>query len=91
MVRKIQDSDRTLAEGCNVGAVLGPLNMTDSKYCSWRAQFGGLKAGAAKKLENQDLKLKILLAEAELETAVLKELDEQPVSARAGDEQPSHE
>jgi len=79
IVRKIQEADRILAEGGDVAAVLRQLNVTEATYYRWRNQFGGLKAEDAKKLkhlEKQNLQLKILLAEAELEKAVLKELAE---------------
>ena len=79
IVRKIQEADRILAEGGDVAAVLRQLNVTEATYYRWRNQFGGLKAEDAKKLkhlEKQNLALKKLLAEAELEKAVLKELAE---------------
>jgi len=59
--------------------VLRHLNVTEVTYYRWRNQFGGLKAWDAKKLkhlEKQNLQLKKLLAEAELEKAVSKELAE---------------
>ena len=79
IVRKIQEADRILAEGGDVAAVLRQLNVTEATYYRRRNQFGGLKAEDAKKLkhlEKQNLQLKKLLAEAELEKAVLKELAE---------------
>ena len=79
IVRKIQDADRILAEGGDVAAVLRELNITEATYYRWRNPYGGLKAEDAKKLkhlEKQNLQLKKLLAEAELEKAVLKELAE---------------
>ena len=79
IVRKIQEADRILAEGGDVAAVLRQLNVTEATYYRWRNQFGGLKAEDAKKLkhlEKQNLQLGILLAEAEHEKAVLKELAE---------------
>ena len=79
IVRKIQDADRILAEGGDVAAVVRELNVTEATYYRGRNQFGGLKAEDAKKLkhlEKQNLQLKKLLAEAELEKAVLKELAE---------------
>jgi putative transposase len=79
IVRKIQDADRILAEGGDVAAVVRELNVTEATCYRWRNQFGGLKAEDAKKLkqlEKQNLQLKKLLAEAELEKAVLKELAE---------------
>ena len=75
----IDKADRILAEGGDVVAVLRQLNVTEATYYRWRNQFGGLKAEDAKKLkhlEKQNLQLKKLLAEAELEKAVLKELAE---------------
>ena len=79
IVRKIQEADRILAEGGDVAAVLRHLNVTEATYYRWRNQFGGLRAEDAKKLkhlEKQNLQLKKLLAEAEREKAVLKELAE---------------
>ena len=72
-VRKIQDADRILAEGGDVPAVLRKLKVAEATYCWWRNQFGGLKAEDVKKLkqlDKQNLQLKKLLAEAELEKAV---------------------
>jgi len=76
IVRKIQEADRVLAEGGDVAAVLRQLNGTEATYYRWRNQFGGLKAEDAKelkRLEKQNLQLGKLLAEAELEKAVLRE------------------
>ena len=76
IVSKIQEADRVLAEGGDVAAVLRQLNGTEATYYRWRNQFGGLKAEDAKelkRLEKQNLQLGKLLAEAELEKAVLRE------------------
>lgn len=75
IVRKIQQADQILAEGDDVEAVLCELDITEAKYQVWGHHSGGLKAEDAKKLEaleKKNLQLKRLLAEAELETAVLK-------------------
>lgn len=79
IVRKIQDAARILAQGGDVAAVLKELNVAEATNYRWRNHYGGLKAEDAKKLkqlEKQNLRLKKLLAEAELEKAVLKELAE---------------
>jgi len=79
IVRKIQQADRILAEGGDVAAVVRESNITEATYYRRRNHYGGLKAEDAKKLkhlEKQNLALKKLLAEAELEKAVLKELAE---------------
>jgi len=48
IVRKIQDGDRILAEGGDVGAVLRELNITEASYYRWRNHYGGLRAEDAK-------------------------------------------
>lgn len=75
-----------------MGVVLRQLNVTEATHFRWHNQFGGLKAEDAKKLkqlEKQNLQLKKLLAAAELEKAVLKELAQGNIFARVGDEKPS--
>jgi len=50
-----------------------------STWHRWVAQYGGLKANDAKRLkelEGENVRLKKLLAEAELDKAMLKELAE---------------
>jgi putative transposase len=68
-----------------VAAVLKELNVTEATHYRWRNHYGGLKAEDAKKLkqlEKQNLALKKLLAEAELEKAVLKAVAEGHFKAR---------
>ena len=51
----------------------------ESTWNRWRAQYGGMKADEAKRLrqlETENARLKKLLAEAELDKAMLKELAE---------------
>lgn len=51
--------------------------MTESNWNRWRNTFGGMKADAArrlKELEAESARLRRLLAEAELDKAMLKEL-----------------
>lgn len=91
LVWKIQDVDRILAEGGDVAAMLRELNVTEATCYRWRNHFGGLKAEDPKKLkllEKLNLQLKKLLAEAELEKAVLKELAEGNFYARPVDVRP---
>lgn len=79
IVRRIQYADRALAERGDVVAGLRDINLTEATYYRWRKHSGGLKAEDAKKvkpLEKRHLPLKKLLAEAELEKALLKELAE---------------
>ena len=55
------------------------LEIAESTWNRWRAQYGGMKADEAKRLrqlETENARLKKLLAEAELDKAMLKELAE---------------
>lgn len=77
VVRKLQQADRLLAEGRDIGNVCRELQVSEQTYYRWRNQFGGLKADDAKRLkdlERENTTLKRLLADAELEKAALKEI-----------------
>ena len=55
------------------------LQIAESTWHRWLAQYGGMKANDAKRLkelEAENVRLKKLLAEAELDKAMLKELAE---------------
>src|SRR3954449_10908431 len=76
VVRKLTQADRLLGEGKDVADVCRELQVTEQTYYRWRNQFGGLKADDAKRLKDleENSTLKRLLADAELETAALKEI-----------------
>ncbi|QDT16765.1 Transposase [Alienimonas californiensis] len=77
IVRKLRDADAMLNAGRDLAAVLQALEVTEATYHRWRNQYGGMKATEAKKLrelEVENARLKKLLAEAELDKAMLKEL-----------------
>jgi putative transposase len=79
IVRKLREGDRLLNEGQELAEVLRQLEVSESSWSRWRAQYGGMKADEAKRLkelERENGRLKKLLAEAELEKAMLKELAE---------------
>ncbi len=59
--------------------MLRHLEMAESTWNRWRSTYGGMKADAVKRLkelEAENARLKKLLAEAELDEAMLKELAE---------------
>jgi len=79
VIRKLAEADKLLAEGRTVEEACRHLEITESTYHRWRNQFGGMKANDAKRLkelEHENARLKKLLAEAELEKSMLKELAE---------------
>ena len=79
IVRKLREGDRLLNEGKDMAEVLRHLEIAESTWNRWRSQYGGMKADEAKRLrqlETENARLKKLLAEAELDKAMLKELAE---------------
>ena len=51
--------------------------ISDATYYNWKSKYGGMEVSEAKRLrelEDENAKLKKLLAEAELDKAALKEL-----------------
>ena len=77
VVRKLREGDRLLNAGKDLAEVLRQLGIAESTWNRWRNQYGGMKADEArrlKELEKENARLKKLLAEAELDKAMLKEL-----------------
>ncbi len=59
--------------------VVRHLGIAERTWNRWRAQYGGMKADEVKRLrqfETENARLKKLLAEAELDKAMLNELAE---------------
>lgn len=78
-MRKVREGERLLNEGNDLAEVLRHLEITESTWNRWRNQYGGMKAEEAKRLKElgrENSRLKKLLAEAELDKAMLKELAE---------------
>ena len=78
-VRKVREGERLLNEGKDLTEVLRHVEVSEATWNRWRAQYGGMKATEAKRLrelEAENARLKKLLAEAELDKAMLKELAE---------------
>jgi putative transposase len=79
VIRKLQEADRLLNAGKSVAHVYQALEISEATYHRWRNQYGGMKCEEAKRLkrlEMENSRLKKLLAEAELDKAMLKDLAE---------------
>ncbi len=79
VVRKLREGERLLNEGSELTEVLRHLEISEATWNRWRNQYGGIKADEVRRLrdlERENARLKKLLAEAELDKAMLKELAE---------------
>lgn len=76
IISKLREAEVLLAEGVSVGEVVRRLGVTQVTYYRWRKDYGGMKVDQAKRLkelEKENARLKRLLADAELDKAILKE------------------
>jgi putative transposase len=79
VIRKLAEGDKLLADGKTIEEVARHLEVSEQTWHRWRNQYGGMKADDAKRLkelEKENARLKKLLAEAELDKSMLKELAE---------------
>jgi transposase-like protein len=79
IVRKLRDADAMLNAGKDVAAVLQALEVSEATYLRWRKQYGGMKAEEAKRLkelEEENQRLKEIVAELTLDNRMLKHVAE---------------
>jgi len=75
IVQKLREADRLLNAGQSLGQVLQVLQISEQTYYRWRNQYGGMKSSEAKRLkelEQENARLKKLLAERDLDVDILK-------------------
>lgn len=76
IVNKLRQAEVLLVQGQTVAQVSKTLAVTEQTYYRWRKEYGGVKADQARRLkdlERENARLKRLLAEAELDKAILRE------------------
>jgi putative transposase len=77
VVRKLRDADAMLSAGKDLAAVLQAMEISEATLNRWRNQYGGMKSEEAKRLkhlEEENARLKKLVAELSLDIAMLKEV-----------------
>ena len=76
IVNKLREADVMIAQGKMIPQVCKRIGVTDQTYYRWRREYGGLKTDQAKRLkalERENTRLKRLLADAEVDKAILRE------------------
>lgn len=76
IISKLREAEVAISEGQTVALAAKLIGVTYQTYCRWRKEYGGLRTDQAKRLkdlEKQNTRLKRLLADAELDKAILKE------------------
>jgi putative transposase len=75
IVRKLRDADAMLNAGKDMASVLQALEVSEATYLRWRNQYGGMKSEEAKRLkllEEENKRLKQLVADQALDIQMLK-------------------
>ena len=65
IIRKLREADAMLAAGKTIGQMVQALEISEQTLHRWRNQYGGMKAGEAKRLkqlEDENRRLKAVLA-----------------------------
>jgi putative transposase len=76
IVNKLRQAEVLLAQHQTIAQVSKALGITEQTYYRWRKEYGGVRTDQARRfkdLERENARLKRLLAEAELDKAILRE------------------
>ena len=76
ITQKLREAEVLLSQGRHVSEACRQIGVTDNTYYRWRKEYGGIRSDQAKRLkelERENARLKKLVAEAELDKAILCE------------------
>jgi len=76
IINKLREAEVLLSQGVTVGEVCRKIGVTDVTYYRWRKEYGGMRVDQAKRLkelEQENSRLKRLVADLSLDNAILKE------------------
>ncbi len=76
IIGKLREAEVLLGQGGIVGEVSRKLGITEQTYYRWRREYGGMRIEQArrlKELEEENGRLKRLVADLTLDNAILKE------------------
>ena len=77
VIRKLAEGDKLLNQGQDLAEICRHLEIAESTWHRWKAQYGGMKANDAKRLkelETENVRLKHIVADLTLDNAMLKEI-----------------
>lgn len=77
IIAKLREADALLGGGATIAQVCQKIEVCEQTFHRWRNQYGGMKANQAKRLkelEQENARLKKLVAEQALDIAMLKEV-----------------
>ena len=76
IMQHLREAEILLSQEKTIAQVCKKIGITDQTYYRWRKEYGGVRTDQAKRLkdlEKENSRLKRLLADAELDKAILRE------------------
>jgi len=76
IIGKLREAEVLLSQGLTIAETSRKLGITDQTYYRWRKEYGGMRVEQAKRLqelEQENSRLKRLVADITLDNAILKE------------------
>ena len=76
IITKLREAEVELGKGQTTPQVCKKLGISDQTYYRWRKEYGGLRVDQAKRLkqlEQENVRLKKVVADLTLDKAILKE------------------
>jgi len=76
IIHKLREAEIILSQGTTLAVMLKKIGVSDCTYYRWRKEFGGMRIEQAKRLkelEQENSRLKKVVADFALDNAILKE------------------
>jgi putative transposase len=76
IINKLREAEILLSQGNTIGVVSKKIGVSDYTYYRWRKEYGGMRVDQARRLkdlEQENARLKKVVADFALDNAILKE------------------
>jgi putative transposase len=76
IINKLREAEILLSKGATIATASKKIGVSDHTYYRWRKEYGGLRVDQARRLkdlEQENSRLKKLVADLSLDNAILKE------------------
>ena len=76
IINKLREAEVLLSQGGTIAVITRKIGVSDHTYYRWRKEYGGMRVDQAhrlKELEQENSRLKRLVADLSLDNAILKE------------------
>ena len=76
IIRKLREAEVLISQGKTTAQAARQIGVVEQTYYKWRREYGGMRIDQAKRLkhlEKQNLQLKRIVADKELDIQILKE------------------